>query len=427
MTRGPSGTGHRRALALLAVAAVVVRLGFALGYWNGKPLTHDEQEYLVLALNLAADRGFTPSLPGALEGPRVQHFSRAPFYPWILSLVFRATNQPTDRLPSEVPTAVKVVQSLAGAGTVLIVGALAFQAGGPLAATAAATVAALHPPLVWIGAYALTEALYTPLLLVALWLVGTPPPERRGRLVVAGLALGAAALMRPGALAILPCLVAWLAWRARLAGALLIAVVTMATIAPWTVRNYLTYGRPILIAAEGGVTFWTGNHPEAIGEGDLAANPHLKLRQQTLLAAHATLAPEEMEPIYYQEALRFIRTDPFAWAWLCVRKLFYTFAPWGPSYRLHSALYFWASVIPYTVLFAGALLAWTTRGVPWPPEALIVAALATIATNLLFFPQERFRIPVLDPTYITSAALWWTVRRHQSDSTLGLTAGAGAH
>ena len=45
---------------------------------------------------------------------------------------------------------------------------------------------------------------------------------------------------------------------------------------PWTIRNIRVYGRFVLVASEGGVTFWTGNHPLAVGDGDLAANPAIK-------------------------------------------------------------------------------------------------------------------------------------------------------
>jgi 4-amino-4-deoxy-L-arabinose transferase-like glycosyltransferase len=429
MTRRAEGAGHGRALGMIVLAAVVLRLAFSLGYWHDKPLTHDEQEYLVLAMNMAADRGFSAALPGALEGPNVQHFSRAPLYPWMLSLILRATGHQTDILPVAVPTAIKVVQSLAGAATVWTVAALARQAGGVGPSLVAAGLAAIYPPLVWIGAFALSEAIYTPLVLASLWMLGaprqgttadgeelsrsaSPTPHRAAALTVAraalgGALLGGAALIRPGTLAFVPFLAAWLLTRARWTTMLVALVATLVPIVPWTVRNYVTHGRVILIAAEGGVTFWTGNHPEATGEGDLAANPHLKTRQQELLARHPGLAPEAMEPVYYGEALAFVRTQPLRWLALCTRKLFFTFAPWGPSYRLHSALYFWGSVIPYAAVFVLSILAWTRLGAAgWPPGPLVAAATATVATNLVFFPQERFRIPILDPTYIVSAALW---------------------
>ena len=58
------------------------------------------------------------------------------------------------------------------------------------------------------------------------------------------------------------------------------------------------------IASEGGVTFWTGNHPLAIGDGDLAANPDIKLRKPQFRArAPRPVTPKQLEPLYYREAL----------------------------------------------------------------------------------------------------------------------------
>ena len=35
---------------------------------------------------------------------------------------------------------------------------------------------------------------------------------------------------------------------------------------------------------------------------------------------------------------------------------------------------------------------------------LLLLALSVVLTSLIFFPQERFRIPVLDPTIIVCAS-----------------------
>jgi hypothetical protein len=42
-------------------------------------------------------------------------------------------------------------------------------------------------------------------------------------------------------------------------------------------------------------------------------------------------------------------------------------------------------------------------------------AAATVTTGLVFFPQERFRIPVIDPALIVSAALLAGQRRSDKD------------
>jgi len=39
-----------------------------------------------------------------------------------------------------------------------------------------------------------------------------------------------------------------------------------------------------------------------------------------------------------------------------------------------------------------------------PPEALYLLAASVVLTSLIFFPQERFRLPVIDPLIIIGAA-----------------------
>jgi hypothetical protein len=77
----------------------------------------------------------------------------------------------------------------------------------------------------------------------------------------------------------------------------------------------------------------------------------------------------------------------------------------GPSYRLHSPRYFWASIVSYGALlpFAAAGL-WRARRAPLP-RALLTLAASSVLVCVVFFPQERFRIPAIDPALIVCAAL----------------------
>jgi hypothetical protein len=209
----------------------------------------------------------------------------------------------------------------------------------------------------------------------------------------------------------LPLAALWLAWRREWRGLALMGLACAVIIAPWTARNAREHGRFVLVASEGGITFWTGNHPLAIGEGDLAANPQLKRQNVALRARHPGLSPEELEPIYYREALQFIREQPAAWAGLMARKAFYSVVPVGPSYRLHSARYYGASALSYLAVLPFALLGLMrlARAGRLPVPLLLLAASACLV-GLVFFPQERFRIPVLDPTLLVMAASWWALR-----------------
>jgi hypothetical protein len=183
-----------------------------------------------------------------------------------------------------------------------------------------------------------------------------------------------------------------------------VAAGALVVVSPWTVRNYREYHRWILVASEGGITFWTGNHPLSIGEGDMAANPAIKRESQRIRAEHPGWTEEELEPVFYGQAFRAIRRDPIWWAGLLARKLFYTVVPVGPSYTLHSRLYFGATLVSYGILlpfgFAGLIFAGRSNA---RPRALLLLAVSAVLVCLVFLPQERFRIPVIDPALIVGA------------------------
>ncbi len=394
--------GAGRAVWLAVLAGLVLRLAFGFGYWVGKPLTHDEREYLSLAANLVEGRGF--GYPAAAPGePEPERFGRAPLYPLFLAVVTGPTA--FDRL-----TAIRVAQSLIGALGVWLIAVVAVRVAGPHAGLIAAWIAAVYPPLVWTPAYVLSETLYMALALAHVLVAGRVLGEwgeRGGKswLLWCGVIGGLAALTRPSHLFFLLLLGLWLLAERRMRDAVLIAVGALLVIAPWTGRNVREYGRPVLIASEGGITFWTGNHPLSPGEGDMAANPAIKRDNQRLRAAHEGLSPEQLEPVYYREALQAIARDPLWWLGLLARKAFYTWIPVGPSYTLHSTRYLVASVVWYGLLLAagvaGALM--VAHAGRWPTALGLLLASAMLVC-VVFFPQERFRIPVIDPVLIVFAA-----------------------
>ena len=221
----------------------------------------------------------------------------------------------------------------------------------------------------------------------------------------AGLTAGIAMLVRPAMLLFLPLAALWLLAHRRPALAAVLVATSLAAIAPWTVRNVRVYGTFVLIASEGGVTFWTGNHPLARGEGDLAANPDIKIAELAFRAAHPGLTAEQLEPLYYRDALQYIARHPVWWLGLLAKKAFYTIVPIGPSYTLHSTRYLVSSLASYLLLLplaAVGVRVWWRRD---RPEALFVLAASAVIAGLVFFPQERFRIPVIDPALIVCAAI----------------------
>jgi 4-amino-4-deoxy-L-arabinose transferase-like glycosyltransferase len=393
-------TRARCLIRAAAAAALALRLAFGFFYWVDKPLTHDEHEYLALARGVASGLGFV--YDDAHESGTAQRFGRAPGYP-----LFLAALDAGRPVPDATPGRVKVAQSLVGALTVWLIGLMALYAAGPRAGVWAAGLAAAYPPLVSMPSYALSETLYSALALATAFALQLAVDRSRARTLalLGGALAGAAALVRPAMLLYLPLAVAWLLFRRRPVLAVALTLAAIAVITPWTLRNTRVHGRVVLIASEGGVTFWTGNHPLAQGEGDLAANPDLKEAELAFRRAHPGDSPEALEPLYYREAFGWIAAHPLDWAALEARKVFYSVVPAGPSYAVHSLRYRVASVAPYLLVLpfavAGAGRLWHS---PRRPVSLLLLAASSILVGLVFFPQERFRMPVIDPVLIVSAA-----------------------
>ena len=405
---GPATSRVPAAVWLAVALGIAARLAFALGYWIDKPLTHDEREYLLLARNVAEARGFVYLEPDGTPVPG-EHFGRAPAYPVFLAAIIRVTGGPP-QADATLLREIRIIQAALGGALVWLVAWLATRASGPKAGAAAGWLAAVYPPLVWMPAYIWSETLFSVLALACVAVLALEP-RRRGLYLAAGALAGLAVLTRPAMLFFLPLAALWLAWKRQWLGVALLSVACALVVLPWTARNVREYGRFVLVASEGGITFWTGNHPLAIGEGDLAANPQLKRENVALRARHPGLTPEELEPLYYRDALRFIREQPVAWAGLMMRKAFYTVVPVGPSYRLHSALYYGASLLSYLAVLPFALAGFVrlARAGRLPVPLLLLAG-SSFLVCLVFFPQERFRIPVVDPTLLVMAASWWPPR-----------------
>ena len=84
---------------------------------------------------------------------------------------------------------------------------------------------------------------------------------------------------------------------------------------------------------------------------------------------------------------------------------FYLVVPIGPSYRVHSARYYIASLLSVGLLVPlAALGCWKLGSRRSCMTGMWILAAGAVATCLVFFPQERFRIPVLDPAMILLAS-----------------------
>ncbi len=330
------------------------------------------------------------------------HFSRAPGYPAFLAVILSF---------GDAPWLVRTVQSLVGVLGVFLIGALARHTAGDAAAVAATAIAAIYPPLVWLPAYFLRELLYSVIVLTAalvLWNAletSTAAPRAIGRFVGVGTVLGVGALVRPNVVVLIGLTMLFLAFRHSRRAAVVVLVSSLCVIGPWTARNYVTHDRFMLVSALGGLAFWIGNHSLARGEGDLASNPALGAAENDVREAHPGLDPAELEIVYFAEAAAFVRSHPVAWAMLLVQKLFYFVFPIGPSIFMRSVLHRAASWLSYFSLFPFAASGfWQLRRAQPQPVPLWLLGLSAVLTILIFYPQQRYRVPVFDPFLIVCAS-----------------------
>jgi hypothetical protein len=138
------------------------------------------------------------------------------------------------------------------------------------------------------------------------------------------------------------------------------AVITMAVLAPWTLRNYLELGGFVPVKSVSGFTLWVGNNPLATGTtfvdlrvGPTLAEPPRETRRvnelmgmgwlERAVLMEATLPPEtqrrlaalselERDHAYRDMALTFIREHPARAATLTARKYWYFW--WVPPTNL---------------------------------------------------------------------------------------------
>lgn len=348
-----------------------------------------------------------------------------PGWPLALSAMFRLLGQS--------PASVGLFNLLCCAVSAALVLALARRIGGSeLAARLSLLLLALYPNNAAYVPLALTEVFYTMLLLALCWLL----VERRDWrwLVVAGLLLGAATLVKAQTLAVVPLVLGiavlraprfWPAlWGNAAKGALLVALAA-AVVAPWSLRNERMFGHVVAVSTNGGMTLLTGNNPSADG-GYVDSDP----AYQALFAQRLAMGEIAFDAEAKRQGLGWIAANPGRFFALMPVKFFKLWGPDGeaawnyeqgaPSWAAHRGLYTaarWANQAWYWLLLAGAGLALVVqlhrrRRMDWWLLPYGIALYPT-AICLVFSGQSRFHYPVMP--FIAISAAWlladWLTRR----------------
>ena len=298
-------------------------------------------------------------------------WTMAPLYHVFVGAVFRVFGAHLRTL--------QVLQCVLDAMGAVMVGALGRAVAGPRGAWAGMAYA-VYWPAVEMPGRTLTENLHTPLLLAGLASLAHAPPAGKdaGRRAVAraalgGFLIGLSALARAVSAAFLPLAALW-RWRTHggRPGRVEAAVVLLAgaaAILPWTARNAVVIGDPVLIETVGIWNVWTDNAFVDAHTYDVQA-----------LRIHRQPTPEARRALAMTFARRGLRESPGAFA----RKVWDNFEHFFRPEGLHQLLTVeqprpaWrhaAAVVLDDALLVGAVLFFTV---------LVVSGRVTPAAGLVF-------------------------------------------
>lgn len=370
---------HGRWLLAILVVALALRVGWVL-YAGTEPRDYDPRWYDERGLRLAEGLGYTLA-----NGEATAYFP--PGYPLFLAGFYKTLGY--RHMP------VELSQALLGAASVGLVYVLACRTVGRRTALAAAGLLALYPAQIFYAAMHCSELLFTFLALlitVSIVLLG----DRQGRwwwpaLWAVGLLVGSATLVRPqGALLLVALAVYWLAlglpWRRLGPGLALVACGAAVAICPWSVRNLISMGSPVLLSTNGWVDFWMGNHPDASGTAD---QPPPELFPYTEWTTEREL---EWERIGRELGLAYIREQPLDALLRVPKKLYFVFAGDNSVFFVENQ-----GASPFLSPFRRQLLTSVANAYYW-----MVMALAVLGIRL-WWPDRRFPARHL----ITSLLLSW--------------------
>jgi Flp pilus assembly protein TadD len=404
---------RRRALGIF-IAAWVVRLIYvaqirAAPYFD-VPLVDGANYFRTAAAIAAGD---------LLGGPGV--FWQPPLYPYFLSLLLAIFGPRMEWIYA--------VQTAIGSLSCVLVYDIARRLFDARTAVAAAAVMVLYGPLIHFDAQPLIPVLHIALVLAGLLLMlraagvgaaGVQRPERGERCdwALAGLSWGLAAIATPNILLAAPLAAAWARRRARAAGPAVILLVcgVAAPVALVALRNVAVAGQLVLISSNGGINFYIGNNPDY--DRTIRIRPGGEFERLSRAPENLGIIGGPAESGYFtRRALEFIGQYPRQALRLYLRKTIDLIAgreiPRNQDaylYRSYSsllALLLWrfGVAFPFGVVaplaLAGALASFTDRapdgdGGQRQGRALLLCYGAAYAVSiLLFFPTDRYRLPLV--------------------------------
>jgi len=396
----------------LAVLALVLRLTFVLAYEQYPAFLADDRGYDDVAVNLAAGKGFVAQAESGKEGTVHEPVvAFGPVYPAFLALIYALFGHSTE--------AVRLIQAILGAVTVLVVYYVAAEAFDEQVAHWAGLFAAVHPALIIYSGMLITETLFAGLLVLSVWTVMTA--ARRDSLPVwfgAGCVAGLAVLLREEALVVAVLVVATVLRlgrpRRNIRQVAAFAIALVLTVGGWTIRNYQSFGEVIPVSANGGKTLWIST----MGWDEW------RYDDDSYKALVAGLPDVERDRVLRREGIKNILADPLRYTGLCMQRLAAFWfgshttylAGFSESFHAYAAEGAWMKVMGKGLLLAVniVLLALAVWGA-WAGlvqesrrrlERMVCGApvTAVAVVHFFLFATSRYQVPILPCLLVFTAA-----------------------
>jgi hypothetical protein len=261
---------------------------------------------------------------------------------------------------------------------------------------------ALHPIAIYFGAFIGTETLFL-LLLCAAFLAAMRVADRpsAGRLVTLGLLQSATALVRPQAMLYWPVLAGWAlfvkrgeTFRRGVGKWLLVVIISVLGILPWTVRNYLLHDEFVLIDTHGGWTLYGSYALESRGEFVPRWDP-----------AAGAMSEYDADQLYYQLAFEVIRSHPVRFVTLIPAKIGRLFSPIAVVEKEYPLSWALEAKVIYALFLLPSFVGMALAARNWRESSLLYAnVLVNVLTAAIFYGCTRFAIPMF-PALVIFAAL----------------------
>lgn len=403
----------------ILLVSVLLRITAALYVGNevvDLPGTADQVSYHNLALRIIGGHGFTfgePWWPATPPNEPTAHWSY--LYTGYLVLVYSLFG------PSAL--AARLIQAvLVGILHPLLAYLLGRQVFSEAVGLVAAALTAVYAYFIYYAANLMTEPFYITAILASLYLAirlarphageGDPPAEAADApvqwklVLLLGLVLGAAVLLRQLFLLVVPFILLWLVLSGRrfVAPAAAIVAILAALILPFTAFNYARFDRFVLLNTNAGFAFFWGNHPiyGTQFEPILKSTSYQSLIPPELLS----LNEAELDSALLQRGIGFVLEDPGRYALLSLSRIpsYFMFWPSNDSGTISNISRVVSFGLLWPFMLYGLLVVLLRKRPlvrsqmrllpPSPVVLLLVVSLVYTAVHILTWTLVRYRLPV---------------------------------